>query len=938
MLNGKNILSNIAKNKVSDEGIIASFNKTEEDIKVTTLHQMFIEQAKKTPDHVAVMLEDECITYQQLDEKSNQVANYLIKKGVKQNQLVGILADRVPDTIVNIFGILKAGAGYVPVDPSYPQERRDYIFSNSNCNIFLNPQTYIEESIGSLSTKLETMIDYKPEDLAYVIYTSGSTGRPKGVVITHGAAANTILDINRKFKVDENDRVIGISSICFDLSVYDIFGALGAGATLIQIPDQRDIFNIIDVLEKEAITIWNSVPAIIDMLVQNAGNDFKNDSLRLVLLSGDWIPLKLPMRIRETFGSVQVISLGGATEAAIWSIYYPIHKVDSQWKSIPYGTPLANQKFYILRYDQLSCPVGVMGEIYIGGTGLAKGYLNEEEKTKASFITHPQFGRLYRTGDYGMLRKEGYIEFLGRKDQQVKIRGYRIELGEIEKCLQDHVSVQNVVVTDRDDLDGKRCICAYIVPESALVPNEEYKAFLSKKLPDYMIPSYFLEIAEIPISANGKVDKKQLPDIQNMNDSEEKCYEASENDCQQKLVELCENILSGVQKIGISDNFFEMGVDSVSMVRLIADLNSEFGVQIPFKEFLKINNIRELSEYVLSHSEAACGMEEKKEEGNVIYYWSPIIQWKSKDNKIFVGSGIYSDILAGDFLEFYFAAQKGITVEQIKDKFVHFAPDRLDCFIRDMIEKKILVNSILTPEELFSSQTNLYQHDYGDTLLYSAEAYEEFKKKQLSRTLTYPSKDKYLLENTNDYPLSILNRRTCRTFNIKKSIPLNQFSKLLSVYRQRVVGGQKKYYYASAGGLYPIDVFVYVKKNRVEGISQGLYYYNPIENSLESVNDKDKITADAHYFTNKNIFNSSAFSIFYVYNVAVTMPRYAGNGYFFSFIDTGIMVSTMSQEAELLNMGVCSIGDMNYEKVRSYFGLSANQVFIHTVEVGLKLE
>lgn len=344
------------------------------------------------------------------------------------------------------------------------------------------------------------------------------------------------------------------------------------------------------------------------------------------------------------------------------------------------------------------------------------------------------------------------------------------------------------------------------------MPNEEYKAFLSKKLPDYMIPSYFLEIAEIPISANGKVDKKQLPDIQNMNDSEEKCYEASENDCQQKLVELCENILSGVQKIGISDNFFEMGVDSVSMVRLIADLNSEFGVQIPFKDFLKINNIRELSEYVLSHSEAACGMEEEKEEGNVIYYWSPIIQWKSKDNKIFVGSGIYSDILAGDFLEFYFAAQKGITVEQIKDKFAHFAPDRLDCFIRDMIEKKILVNSILTPEELFSSQTNLYQHDYGDTLLYSAEAYEEFKKKQLSRTLTYPSKDKYLLENTNDYPLSILNRRTCRTFNIKKSIPLNQFSKLLSVYRQRVVGGQKKYYYASAGGLYPIDVFVYVKK------------------------------------------------------------------------------------------------------------------------------
>ncbi len=263
-------------------------------------------------------------------------------------------------------------------------------------------------------------------------------------MVKHKAAANTIIDINNKFNVNEEDRIIGLSSMCFDLSVYDIFGALSSGAALVMINDQRDIKNINDVIKKHDISIWNSVPAIMDMLLDNIGIDYgtevdyrqssygnevavdyssysDNDSLRLVLLSGDWIPLTLPEKIQNKFSNAEVISLGGATEASIWSIYYPVEEVQMDWKSIPYGIPLANQKFYVLNYNKDICPVEVIGELYIGGDGLAEGYMNDEEKTNNAFINHPDLGRLYNTGDYGVLHREGYIEFFGRKDQQIKI-------------------------------------------------------------------------------------------------------------------------------------------------------------------------------------------------------------------------------------------------------------------------------------------------------------------------------------------------------------------------------------------------------------------------------------------------------------------------------------------------------------------------------------
>ncbi|MDE1376488.1 AMP-binding protein, partial [Bacillus licheniformis] len=253
----------------------------------------------------------------------------------------------------------------IPLDPDYPEERKAYIQSKSNCKFFISHDVYDKEHIERFSkAPVDRKVDL--DDMAYVIFTSGSTGKPKGVQITHGAAANTILDINEKFSVTEQDNMMGISSLCFDLSVYDVFGALSSGASLVIIDDQRDVFSLKETVEKERITIWNSVPAIMGMTADVYPDNELNHHLRLILLSGDWIPLQLPATIKKTFKNAEVISLGGATEGSIWSIYYPIQKVEEDWKSIPYGKPLANQKIYVLNQNKQLCPVGVEGELYIG--------------------------------------------------------------------------------------------------------------------------------------------------------------------------------------------------------------------------------------------------------------------------------------------------------------------------------------------------------------------------------------------------------------------------------------------------------------------------------------------------------------------------------------------------------------------------------------------
>ncbi|MGG4221368.1 amino acid adenylation domain-containing protein [Paenibacillus jamilae] len=594
--------------------LTTAFNNTCEEIPRTTLHSLFEQQAVRWPEAIAVIYKNSHITYQELNERSNRVARYLQEYGVCRGEFISVLANRSIETIVNIIGILKAGAAYVPIDPDYPEERREYIRNHSGCKLMLEPDLYVKKELAVYSGEV-LQVEHDPDDVAYVIYTSGSTGQPKGVIVTHGAVANTVQDINRKFNVNEQDRIIGLSSMCFDLSVYDLFGALAVGAALVLIDDQRDITEVAKTLEEHKITIWNSVPAIMDLMLDHVLGEEeesyyywdsmyrssearkKNTSLRLVILSGDWIPLSLPDKIRRQYIHANVVSMGGATEASIWSIYYPVYEVHEDWASIPYGMPLANQTYYVLNYDQELCPIGVKGELYIGGIGLAKGYLHEEEKTAFSFLDHPKFGRLYRTGDQGILNSKGYIEFLGRNDQQVKIRGYRVELGEIENQILQIIGVKEAVVLYTPDSRGNKVLCAYIVAQPSL-SIQDIKEGICRVLPNYMVPTHFIRLEQIPLTPNGKLDRKALPEPSGKTIFQKK-YEAPVTEMEHIMVRIWEEILE-YSFISVDDSLFELGVDSTSVIKFVARLATGHGIELPIRQIFVTPTIRELASLVSS--------------------------------------------------------------------------------------------------------------------------------------------------------------------------------------------------------------------------------------------------------------------------------------------------------------------------------------------------
>lgn len=576
------------------EEFVQRYNQTKTLIPAQLLHGLFQQQASFYPEQVAVVLDDESLTYAELDRRSNQVARYLQSQGVSSHEFVGVEVNRELETVVNLLGVLKAGAAYVPIDPEFPPNRQNYIRQQSRCRLTLTVETYQQEGLSQYKDEeVESLVS--PSDPAYVMFTSGSTGRPKGAVLSHEAVCNTIQDINQRFGIDAEDRFLCLSSFSFDLSVFDLFGAFHAGATVVILKDARDMPTLVETVKRRGITIWNSVPAVMELALAFFGQN-KQDSLRLVLLSGDWIPLTLPNQVQALFPQAKVISLGGATEASIWSIYYPITEVKEEWNSIPYGYPLANQQYYVLNYEQEICPVGVEGELYIGGRGLAKGYLGEMEKTAAAFIDHPRWGRLYRTGDYGRWHASGYLEFRGRKDQQVKIQGFRVELEEVHACLLTREEVKQAVVIDWKEKHGQKVLCAYLLLEEGVTfSTESLRLSLEKELPSYMVPRYFVVLDQLPLTENGKVDRRALPSpIEDQNSKEKQV--GPRNALEEKMVAAWQEILQ-ISQVSIYDDFFALGGDSIKAIRLVHHL-AEKGISLEIYQLFQAPTIAELQSRV----------------------------------------------------------------------------------------------------------------------------------------------------------------------------------------------------------------------------------------------------------------------------------------------------------------------------------------------------
>lgn len=592
--------------------MLIDYNQTTIDYPTgKTLAGLFEEQVAKTPNQLALVYKDQRLTYAELNEKANRLANYLKQQGKPLGAPIPLISHKSAAQVWAVLGILKAGGHYIPIKGALPAARINELLVQTEANMVLVQADYTgkvdeRESMHIIELKEETFANESDQhqhatvletDLAYIIFTSGSTGKPKGVMIDHRGAVNTILDMNARFKVTASDKILGVSELNFDLSVYDIFGTLACGATLV-LPMEKEIHSPLawlDYIEQEKITIWDSVPQLMSLLVDHVNEQEKDRiaSLRICWMSGDWIPLNLPEKIWKLNPSMELISLGGATEGSIWSIHYPIKQVNAEWQSIPYGYPLGNQEMYILNDALQPCPFNVLGGIYIGGKGVAKGYHKDAEKTANSFIYHPEMKQtLYRTGDLGYFHPEGYLVFAGRVDTQVKVNGYRIELGEIETILQQSSMVDQCVVVVHEGTNAVKRLVAYLVPTSEY-NKKEIQAYLQSRLPEYMVPSLMMELAELPLTANGKVDKKNLPEP-TADALVVREYIAPRNEQESALVQIWKTLL-GLEQVSIHDNFFELGGHSMLAVKLMAIIHQEFAVQMPIASLFKWPTIASLA-------------------------------------------------------------------------------------------------------------------------------------------------------------------------------------------------------------------------------------------------------------------------------------------------------------------------------------------------------
>jgi pristinamycin I synthase-3/4 len=455
----------------------------------------------------------------------------------------------------------------------------------------------------------------EPEDVAYVIHTSGSTGEPKGIVVQHRPAANLVDWINRTFEVGPEDRGLFITSLCFDLSVYDIFGMLAAGGTVHVATEEElaDPDRLVSLLRNGGITLWDSAPAALVQLAPLFPREPDASSrLRRVLLSGDWIPVTLPDRVRQSFPGARVLALGGATEATVWSNWFPVGEVDPRWSSIPYGRPIANARYHVLDVAFAPCPVGVPGDLYIGGDCLCAGY-RRPELTAEAFLPDPVSGapgaRLYRTGDRARYGADGNLEFLGRLDQQVKVRGYRIELGEIEVALARHPGVREAVVLAREDEPGDRRLVAYVVPAAEPAPSPaELRGALQRSLPEYMVPAAFVALKELPVTPNGKLDRRALPAPERVH-TEAGSYAAPANPVEELLAGLFAEVL-GLDRVGVRDSFFELGGHSLLATQVTSRVKDVFGVQLPLRQLFEAPTVAGLAAAVAEH-ETRSGQSER---------------------------------------------------------------------------------------------------------------------------------------------------------------------------------------------------------------------------------------------------------------------------------------------------------------------------------------
>ncbi|MEE4186790.1 MAG: amino acid adenylation domain-containing protein [Gammaproteobacteria bacterium] len=845
----------------------AAVNATDGPVPAGLLHAGFMARALQQPDAPAVWSSARALSYRELDELSNQLAHSLQAAGVQPNQLVAVVMDKCWQQIVAVLGILKAGGAYLPIDPGLPPQRLRQLLDTSAATLALTAPTTLATSgwpaqVRSLVVADPELADWpatppacpaQQADMAYVIFTSGSTGVPKGVVIDHRGAVNTCDDINARLQISPADSMLALSALNFDLSVYDIFGMLAAGARLV-LPEPaglRDPAHWAGLIAAHGITCWNTVPALLDLLTEYAEQQSEPflDSLRVALLSGDWIPVNLPARVRA-LAPADIYSLGGATEASIWSIIYPVSAVPPEWTSIPYGKPLRNQRMYVLNDQMLPCPDWVPGELYIGGIGLAIGYWRDAEKTAARFVTHPHSGeRLYRTGDIGRYLPDGNIEFLGREDFQVKVQGYRVELGDIEAALAAHPGVRSCVVVARGPARGAQRLVGYYVPDtgSRRPVHAELSEWLSARLPEYMIPARLVALPELPLTANGKLDRDALPEPAPAPAQSAEPSAATSGtgvgSANAAVGDIVRTILNSAE-IAPDANLLQVGATSIEMIRIANGIDKQFG-------------------------------------------WRPRMDAIYREPTI---AGL-TKLVAANALQ---VSDRPATPADITDP-------------------------LLTPPQLLADVEQRLDPDVRARFKAGRPGLRRLPEGATRVALPRPADDRQLW----------LEHRSQRWF-APEPLPVTQLATLLECLSSVTPEDRPKYRYASAGGLYPVQCYLYIKPDRVSGCAGGSYYYAPDTHELVAIGAPDPALRDRYDpLVNRPIFDAAAFAIYLVTDMAVLGSMYPEHALHYAVLEAGHMTQLLESTAPATGTGLCQTGGLAHDAVHSLLQLSPTDLLLH---------
>jgi aspartate racemase len=595
--------------------LLSGLNQTRTDYpRHATIVELFEAQVERTPSATALVFQGTQLSYREVDTRANALAVRLRALGVKPDTLVGVCLERSVDLIVSLVAILKAGGAYVSLDPAYPTERLTFMLEDTRTPVLLTQTSLRDRLPASAATvicldeaqpglaeptaeNLSERVTLTPENLAYVSYTSGSTGKPKGVCVPHRGVVRLVKNTDFA-RLGADEVLLQFAPIAFDASTLEIWGALlNGGRLVIMPPGPSSLADLGDVIEKQGVTTLWLTAGLFHQMIEEQIDQLQN--VRQLLAGGDVLSVPHVTRALEQLPRTQLINGYGPTENTTFTCCHRITTPPLAGRSVPIGRPIANTQVYILDREQQPVPLGVPGELYTGGDGLARGYLNRAELTAEKFVPHPfsqePGAKLYRTGDLARWLPDGSVEFLGRIDRQVKIRGFRVEPAEIEAILANHPAVKECAVVVRNDATGGKCLAAYLVAKQTPAPaGDTWRAFLEGKVPEYLVPSMFVTLDALPLNANGKLDQAALPVFDGNRSDLQGNYVAPRDDVEEKLVDIWAQVL-GVQKIGVHDRFFDLGGHSLLAVRMIAQLEKKFGKKLPVAAIFQHRTIDQLA-------------------------------------------------------------------------------------------------------------------------------------------------------------------------------------------------------------------------------------------------------------------------------------------------------------------------------------------------------